>query len=145
MPVGKFHTLARSSCQTLLFAPPPPRAAITVFHCNCAAGCSHPLAAAARCCTHAAPLHAVARTPHPLPTASHMLAACHPFQLCPHPLPPAAPPTHAACCRTHTTTAAYCYTHAPFFLLFFLRRFFLGWGGGAMAATFSHCAPQRPP
>ncbi len=52
MPVWKFHTLARSSCQPLLFAlPPPPAVAaiITVFHCKCAAGCSHPLPHTRRC------------------------------------------------------------------------------------------------
>jgi hypothetical protein len=67
MPVQKFHRLARSSCQPLLFARPPLPAAITVFHCNRAASCSRPLPhthrcrcmllhthrSAARCCTHA--------------------------------------------------------------------------------------------
>jgi hypothetical protein len=109
----KIHTLARSSCQPLLFAPPPPPAAITVFHCNHAAGCSHPLAATACCRTHIALLHAVACMPHPLLAAAHTLAACHPLQPCPRPLPPTAPPMHAARCRTHAVAAAYCCTHAP--------------------------------
>ncbi len=105
--------LASSSCQPQLFAPPPLPAAITVFHCNRTAGCSHLLAAAARCCTHAAPLNAVTCTPHPLPAAACTLAACHPLQLCPRLPLPAAPPMHAARCRTHPAAAAYCCTHAP--------------------------------
>ncbi len=58
------------------------------------------------------PLHTVARTPHPLPAFARTLAACRPSRSCPWPPPLAAAHTHAACCRTHAATAAYCYTHA---------------------------------
>ncbi len=58
------------------------------------------------------PLHAVAHTAHPLPTAARTLAACCPSQSFPRPPPPAAAHTHAACCRTHAAAAAYCCMHA---------------------------------
>jgi hypothetical protein len=93
-------------------------AAITVSHCNCAAGHPRPLPHTRRHrCTlsHARMLpllHAVACTPHPLPAAARTLAACCPLQSCPWLPLPAAAHTHAACCRTHAATAAYCYTHA---------------------------------
>ncbi len=92
MPVWKFHTLARSSCQPLLFAPPPlpaVAAIITVFHCNLAAGCSHllPHTRRRRCTLSHTPLHCTllhARRIHcPLPHA-HWLPAinCNHAPIC---------------------------------------------------------------
>ncbi len=79
-------------------------------HCIPLQSCCWPLPPAA---AHTLlPLHAVACTPHPLPTAAHTLAACHPLQSFPRPPLPAAAHTHAARCCTHAAAAAYCCTHA---------------------------------
>ncbi len=100
------------------FAPPPPLPlpiAIVLpagrcHHCIPLQSWCRPLPPAA---AHTLPpLHAVACTPHPLPTAARTLAACCPSRSFPRPPPPAAAHTHAAHCRTHATAAAYCCTHA---------------------------------
>ncbi len=99
------------------FAPPPPLLPIATV--SPAGRCHHciPLQSCCRLLPPAAahtlpPLHAVACTTHPLPTATRTLAACRPLQSFPRPLPPAAAHTHAARCRTHATAAAYCCMHA---------------------------------
>ncbi len=99
------------------FAPPPPPLPIAIVppagrchHCIPLQSCCrpHPPAAA-----HTLPpLHAVACTPHLLPTAAPTLAACCPSRSFPRPLLPTAAHTHAARCRTHTAAAAYCCMHA---------------------------------
>ncbi len=99
------------------FAPPPLPLPIAIVplagrchHCIPLQSCCRPLPPAA---THTLPpLHVVACTPHPLPTAARTLAACRPSQSFPRPPPPATAHTHAARCRTHATAAAYCCTHA---------------------------------
>ncbi len=99
------------------FAPLPPPLPIAVVppagrchHCIPLQSCCRPLPPAA---AHTLPpLHAIACTLHPLPTAARTLAACCPLQSFPRLPPPAAAHTHAARCRTHTIAAAYCYTHA---------------------------------
>ncbi len=97
------------------FAPSPPLPIAIVPP----AGCCHHCIPLQSCCwllppaaAHTLPpLHTVACTPHPLPTAAPMLAACRPLQSFPRPLLPAAAHTHAASCRTHAAAAAYCCTH----------------------------------
>ncbi len=99
------------------FVPPLPLLLIAIVplagrchHCFPLQSCCWPLPPAA---AHTLPpLHAVACTPHPLPTAARMLDACRPLQpflLLP---PPAATHMHAARSRTHAAAAAYCCTHA---------------------------------
>ncbi len=99
------------------FVPPLPPLPIAIVppagrchHCIPLQLCCRPLPPAA---AHTLPpLHAVARTPHPLPTAACTLAACRPSRSFPWLLPPAAAHMHAACCRTHAAAAAYCCMHA---------------------------------
>ncbi len=84
------------------------------------AGCCHHFIPLQSCCrplppaaAHMLPpLHTVACTPHPLPTAARTLAACRPLQSFPQPPLPAAALMHAARCHTHAAAAAYCCTHA---------------------------------
>ncbi len=85
-------------------APPPPPLPIAIV--PPAGRCHHCILPLQSCCrplppaaAHMLPpLHAVACTPHPLPTAARTLAACHLSRSFPRPLPPAAAHTHAACC-----------------------------------------------
>ncbi len=98
------------------FAPPPLLLPIAIVppagrchHCIPLQSCCRSLPPAT---AHTLPpLHTVACTPHPLPTATRMLAACRPSQSFPWPPPPAAAHTHAACCHTHAAAAAYCCMH----------------------------------
>jgi hypothetical protein len=75
-------------------------------HCIPLQSCCQPLPPAA---AHMLlPLHAVAHTPHLLPTAARTLTACHPSRSFPRPPPPAAAHTHAAayyCTHAASTTA----------------------------------------
>ncbi len=66
MPVWKFHTLVRSSCQLLLFAPPPLPAAITVWLQSC--------------CWLLSP--AATHMPLPLHIAAHMPLCCMLLHAC---------------------------------------------------------------
>ena len=113
LPIVKIVAYRNFSAVPQSFAPPPPPLPIAIVppashchHCIPLQSCCRPLPPAA---AHTLPpLHAVACTPHPLPTAARMLAACCPSQSFPQPPPPAATHTHAACCRTHAAAAAYC-------------------------------------
>jgi len=105
------------SAVPLSFALPPPLLPIAIVppagrchHCIPLQLCCRPLPPTA---AHTLlPLHAVACTPHPLPTAARTLAACRPLQSFPQPPLPAAALMHAARCHTHAAAAAYCCTHA---------------------------------
>ncbi len=97
------------------FAPPPPPLPIAIVppagHCHHfipLQSCCQPLPPAA---AHTLPpLHAVACTPHPLPTAARTLAACRPSQSFPRPPPPAA--THARCSLPHPCRSCCILLHA---------------------------------
>ncbi len=155
MPMWKFNTLARSSCQPLLFALPP---LPTLPHTRCCRyTLSHTRCSAARCCTHASsaarycthtsclPIHCdrvlvrhrlqlhqrTLLAAAPMPPLLHTAARTPLAPLLPSPLPP--PPL--------LVPRPLIDKKGKHWLLSCELPVIIWWVG----AAFSHCAPQHPP